>query len=353
MSFDTVGDKENGRIISWIEEFSLAAGFETEKVTNGDDGRMALIAHGGKPGANGLVFMGHTDTVPAGEGWKTDPFTLTQVGKNLFGLGSADMKGGIAAMLAVMCKTDPERLGKGLEFIFTFDEERCFGGIREVVKRHDIAADCIVIGEPTEMEPVVATKGTVAFKVDFTGKEAHSSSPEGGVNAIEMAMDFIASVKKFYRGLKRERSDIFASPTATLNIAKISGGDAINKVPSACSLGFEFRVIDNAQKEKIRKAIRAVIKENGAKAKIEEIFSLPVTKCRKGEFVAAIEKITGKESVGVSYATEGAFLPEGSNAVILGPGSIKVAHRADEYVSKSSLDKAVRIYGELIEKYCA
>ena len=287
-----------------------------------------------------------------GNGWKTNPLELTQKGGNLFALGSADMKGGIAAMLAAMSGFDPSKLNKGLELIFTYDEEKNFDGIRDIIEKHKIAADCIVIGEPTSLEPVVATKGVLAFRIDFVGKEAHGSHPEIGINAIEMACGFISELKKDFKKIVKDRDDIFDFPCATMNIGKIIGGDAVNKVPSACSLEFEFRIIHNKQKGQIGKVIAALIKKNKFKVEVEETCSLPVTKSLNKEFIATIERITKKKSVGVSYATEGAFLPGASDFVILGPGSIKDAHSANEYVSKSSLNEAVRVYEKLIDKFC-
>lgn len=352
VSFNTVGDKENGRIIGWIDEFCLKAGFGTEKIKNEKDGRVGLVVRSAKADRNGLIFIGHTDTMSVGNGWKTDPFELTQKGDDLFALGSADMKGGIAAMLAAMSGFDPSKLSNGLELIFTYDEEKNFDGIRNIIAKHKIAADCIVIGEPTSLEPVVATKGVSAFKIDFVGKEAHGSHPEIGVNAIEMACSFILELKKDFKKITKDRDDIFDFPCATMNIGKIIGGDAINKVPSACSLELEFRIVDNNQKEQIGKAIAALIKKNKFKAKVEETCSLPVTKSLNKKFIAIVEEITKKKAVGVSYAAEVAFLPGASDFVILGPGSIKDAHQANESTSKSSLDGAVKVYEELIDKFC-
>ncbi|MDD3007220.1 MAG: M20/M25/M40 family metallo-hydrolase, partial [Candidatus Pacebacteria bacterium] len=163
---------------------------------------------------------------------------------------------------------------------------------------------------------------------------------------------FIMEMKKYFRGMAKEQNGIFDNPRATLNVAQIAGGDAMNKVPSVCTLGFEMRLIDNRQREKIMQAIADIIKKNGFKAEVGIGISLPVTKCSDRKFISIVEGITKKTAVGVSYATEGSLLPNVNNFVILGPGSIKVAHRANERVSKSSLYKAVKVYGGLIDKFC-
>ena len=352
VSFDTVDDKENERIINWISDFCLKAGFETKKIRNKKDNKVGLVVHGGNSKKNGLIFMGHTDTVPAGDGWKTNPFDLTQKNNDFFGLGSSDMKGGIAAMLSSISEIDLKKLNKGLELIFTYDEEKYFGGIKSIVGKHKISADCIVVGEPTSLEPVVATKGMLVFKINFIGKEAHGSNPEIGINAIEMASIFIIEFKKYFRKIEKESSCLFGSPTATSNISIISGGNAVNRVPAACSLEFETRIIDNKQKEKINDIIKEIIKKNKFKAQSEITFSSSVTKCQNKEFVSIIEKITKKKAVGVNYTAENSFLPNSNCSIILGPGTIKCAHMPNEKVSKNSLYSAVKIYKELINKFC-
>lgn len=352
VAFNTVGDEENDKIINWIGEFSSKAGFKTKILKNKKDNKASLAVSSGNFNKNGLIFLGHTDTVPAGDGWKTNPFKLTRKNNAFFGLGSADMKGGIAAMLAATNEIDLSKLNRGLELIFTYDEEKTFNGIKNVIEKREILADCVLIGEPTSLKPVIATKGAIVFKINFIGKEAHGSSPDDGVNAIEMASGFIMEVKKYFKKLKKDNDQVFDSPSATLNIATIRGGDAINKVPASCLLEFEFRIIDNKQNNKIKKDIANLIKKNKFKAEIEASFCLPVTKCQNKEFIAAIETIAKKKAVGVNYATEGSFLPGRNDFVILGPGSIRSAHRANENINKSSLYKAVKIYKELINKFC-
>jgi len=352
VSFNTVGDKENNKIINWIEKFCLDIGFKTKLIKNENDSKLCLVASSGNCQKNGLIFLGHTDTVPAGDGWKTNPFELTQINDVFFGLGSADMKGGIAAMLVAISEIDLSKLNKGLELIFTYDEEKIFEGIKNVVENHLVSADCILIGEPTSLKPVIATKGVLVFKINFIGEEAHSSNPKSGINAIEMASNFVMELKKYSENLKKDNDYIFDSSSATTNIAKINGGDAINKIPSSCLLEFEFRIINNKQNNKIHKDIISLIKKNDLKVDIEISFSLPVAKCQDEEFITVVEGITKEKASGAAYATEASFLPGQSNFVILGPGSIKSAHQTNESISKNSLYEIVGIYKNFIDKFC-
>jgi len=157
------------------------------------------------------------------------------------------MKGGIAAALAAVGGMNLKKLKKNLEMVFTYDEEKDFEGIKSVVAKRDLEADCILIGEPTDLKPVVATKGILSFKIQFIGKEAHSSNPALEINAIEMANDFIYELKKSFELLTQVRNDIFENPRASLNIEKIGGDDAANKMPAFCFLEFESRIINNKQ----------------------------------------------------------------------------------------------------------
>lgn len=353
IKFNTANDKENGEIINWLNNFCFSLGLKTKILKNKEKNKSSLIAYTGNFNKTGLLFLGHTDTVPAGQGWKTNPLKLSLKSNNFYGLGSADMKGGIAAMLAALNETKPNEFKKGLSLIFTYDEEKTFGGIKDVVEKYKLKSDCILVGEPTDLKPIIATKGIMVFKVKFIGEEAHGSNPESGVNAIEMASIFILEMKKYFKKLEKTKDDIFNPPFAILNIAKIKGGDAINKVPAHCFLEFEIRTIGKNQIEELQKSIFRIIKRNKLKAEIDMNFRLPVMKNTNNKFISMIEDITKKNAGGVNYATENSFLPDSNNNfVVLGPGSIDFAHKANENIDKKSLYKAIEIYKELIGKFC-
>jgi len=144
VKFDTVKDKENKQIMDYIETFLKGYGFITECKSKN------LIMTFGKDYKFG--FLGHTDTVEVIEGWNSNPLELTKIENKLFGLGTCDMKGGIAAMLQVVSELDLTKLKYGMKFYFTYDEEINFSGIYEIVNSGEKFPEIMVFGEPTENE---------------------------------------------------------------------------------------------------------------------------------------------------------------------------------------------------------
>jgi len=353
IKFNTANDKENGEIINWLNNFCLSLGLKTKILKNKEKNKSSLIAYTGNFNKTGLLFLGHTDTVPAGQGWKTNPLELSFKSNNFYGLGAADMKGAIASILAALKEKKPNEFKKGLGLIFTYDEEKTFSGIKDVVEKYKVESDCILVGEPTDLVPVIVTKGVAAFKINFIGKESHGSNPGSGVNAIEMASLFILELKRYFKKLEKTKDDIFDPSFATLNIAKINGGDVINRVPESCVLELEFRAISNKQMVEINRKVTGIISGNKFKAEIKNDFELPVIKNHNKKFISIIETIIKNKVSGANYATEGSFMPDWSkNLIILGPGSIKLSHKANENISKRSLYKAVKIYKDLVNKFC-
>ncbi len=350
--YDTTADKENGKIILWISDFLKSKSLRVEIFTDKKSGKSVLFASAGPEKNIGLYFVGHTDTVPAGDGWKYEPFSLTKKGDKLFGLGTSDMKGGIAAALSAIARIDPEKLKRGFGMVFTFDEEKTFGGIRYFSRKKEIRSGKIIIMEPTDGKPIVATKGVAAFRIEFLGRAAHGSVPDLGKNAIEMANAFIFKLQSFYGEIKKEKEAVFDPEFATLNIAKISGGDAINKVPARCVLEFEMRTIKGGQADEIVSQVKKILEEERLEATMEVLLKSDPIMNEKSEFSKMMERLAGKKLTSANYMTEASFLNEnGNEAVIIGPGPV-MAHKADEYVSKKSLEKMTDIYRKAIEQVC-
>lgn len=351
IKFNTVEDKENEKIVQWIFDFLKKRNFCVEVITDPITKNSNLVAYN-KPLENvTLFFCGHMDTVPASSQWKSNPFKLYQKGDKLYGLGSCDMKGGIAAALAAIEQVYFKKARKGVGLIFTFDEEKEFKGMKYFVDQKKISGKKIIIMEPTDENPVKATKGAVAFRIEFIGKEAHGSVPFEGVNAIEMANIFIDKLKNSCGKFAKEKNDIFSPACATLNIARISGGDAINKVPARAVLDFELRTIKVGQNKRIIQEVKNILRQEKLKSKIEILMNIEPMINTGGEFVNMAEKISGKKSGSANYATEGALLARNNEVIILGPGPVN-AHKADEFVSQKSLQKMVQVYKEMIEKIC-
>ena len=161
INFNTIGDKENSKIINYIEKYLLDLNFKTEY-----KGKYLIMSIGKEPR---LGFLGHTDTVEYIEGWDTNPFELTQVNNKLYGLGSCDMKGGISAMLEAVSEIDFTKLKYGMKLYFTYDEEREFKGIYDIVKAKENFPQTVIFGEPTNNEILSGSKGLLEYDLKFNG----------------------------------------------------------------------------------------------------------------------------------------------------------------------------------------
>ena len=322
ISYNTVNDRENKDIINYIEQYLKRFGFKTEYkskclvMSNSDDCNIG--------------FLGHTDTVSYSDDWTFNPFELSELDGKLYGLGTCDMKGSIAAILSSVSKIDFSKNKKGIKLFFTYDEEIGFSGINELIDKGVDFPKNIIVGEPTNNEVINASKGLLELRIIFKGISSHSSKPEEGVNAIENCIDFINKLKDYYNELKRENID---SKSATMNIGVINGGRSINIVPDNCEIQIDFRTVSKKQNEKIIKKINNLINNNVNCEVINNI----------NPFISNFERINMSD-----YITEASFI-EAENKYILGVGPIN-AHKKDEFITIESLNKLEEQYIKIIRE---
>ncbi len=337
IGINTTGDKENKKIRDYLKSILLPLNFKITELGNGN--KKVLIA---KRGDSKLGFVCHTDTVSPSGNWSYDPYALTIDDNQMYGLGTSDMKGGIAALICALSELDTNY---PCTIYFTYDEELNFGGIKTLIKELTNFPEMLVFPEPTDLVPIIASKGCLEFEVTITGKSAHSSTPNKGDNAILKTMAFINDIKKYANYLKKDINPIYEIPYATFNLGIINGGTAINKVPDECKLAFDFRTIDNKQNNKIITKITKLCQKYNAKFII--INNVPAT-ISNNLYNETIEKICCKKSASINYLTEASFFKDKS-ILILGPGPI-MAHQTDEYITKESYLKMIAIYKEIIKK---
>lgn len=330
VKFNTIKDKENKDILDYIEETLKELGFKTER-------KEKILIMSNKENAT-LGFLGHTDTVEYTVGWKYDPLKTTKVNNKIYGLGVCDMKSGIAAIISAISQIDFDKLTNGIKLYFTYDEEIGFSGIKDIVKYEKNFPDTIIIGEPTNNEIVIGSKGLMEYKISFKGIKAHSSNPVRGESAIIKAISFINELNNFYeKEIKKEENINFEIPYTTMNIGKINGGNAINSVPDSCELLIDFRTIDIESEENIIKKLEELkIKYD---AKIEQLNKL-------SSFIN--ETVYSNKTC--NFITEASFL-NNTERIILGAGPI-TAHELNEYITVESLNKLVEQYKELIINNC-
>lgn len=318
---NTIKDKENTKIMNYIENLLLQYGFKTEKKD-----KFLIMSN---KNVNALGFVGHTDTVEYTTNWKYDKFTTSKINNKIYGLGVCDMKSGIAGIISAISQIDFSNLTKGIKLYFTYDEEIGFSGIKDVVKNEKEFPKTIIVGEPTNNEIMVGSKGLLEYEISFKGFKVHSSTPEKGKNAIISAVDFINELKEFYE------TKIKLTGT-TMNIGKIEGGSAINSVAELCRILVDFRTVDIETENKIIDEVR----------KLEKKYCPKITVLNQ---IPAFKNETTYYSKISNFITEASFLK--NNRIILGAGPV-TSHEVNEYIEVESLYKLVQQYKELIEQYC-
>lgn len=333
IKFNTIKDKQNKEIINYIEEILLEKGLKTESKEKN------LIMATDKDAKIG--FLGHTDTVEYIEGWETNPFELTQKDDKLYGLGVADMKGGIAAMLDAVVETDFSTLEKGIKLYFTYDEEIGFGGIKDITKTNEKFPEIMIFGEPTNNEILIGSKGLLEIDVSFNGIKAHSSNPAKGKSANLNAVKFISELDEFYnKEIKKDVDKKYEVPYTTMNLGLINGGSARNSVPANCDISMDFRIIKNEHilllKEKLNELS---IKYDCIINIIEEIYPF----CNEVDFVDKTKT--------ANFMTEASFV-ENCKKIILGVGPV-TAHEVNEYITVESYKKLVEQYKNIIKDVCS
>ena len=299
-------------------------------------GKNLIMSYGKNPT---IGFLGHTDTVEYIDGWDTNPFILTEKRDKLYGLGTCDMKGGIAAILDAVLEIDLNEFKNGIKLYFTYDEERNFGGIRELIKNKEEFPDFMIFGEPTNNEPLIGCKGLLVCDLYFKGIKAHSSNPEKGKNANLNAVKFLNELEQFYQeNIRNEINDNYEIPYTTMNVGILRGGSAKNSIPAECYATLDFRIVALKHSEIILNKIKELCEKYDCRYELIE---------RIEPFINEVDfENSGKTA---NFMTEASFI-NCKSKVILGVGPV-TAHEVNEYIKKQSYDKLVEQYKFLINKY--
>lgn len=360
----SVSNRPLTELAAFVAQRSEDVGFEVERFPMpGEPGRDNLLASIGPRGSDGLVLSGHMDVVPTeGQPWTSDPFTLTERGGKLYGRGSADMKGFIAATLSALQRIDSKEYTRELILAWTCDEEigcqgsRCMATEMEASQR-TLPKAC-VIGEPTGFRILRMHPGHVSMTLEFHGKAAHSSRPDLGSNAIEAASDAVREIQALAAELEHERAfeDLLERPWVAVNVGTISGGSAVNIVPDFCTMQVGYRPVPGMDPEEVHDRIVARLSKAGLtdfRSRIDRI--TPALLTHEGtpiqSTLAEHARIPG--SGAASFATDGGNLSRvGAQPLIFGPGSIEVAHQADEFVERADVEHAVDVIESIIRARC-
>ena len=323
-----------------------------------EPGRASICAElpGREPGA--FLLSAHLDTVKLAEGWRTDPFALTERDGRLYGLGAADMKGGVVAMVHAFLEV--ARRGRprhALRLLLSADEEIHYRGASQF-QREGLTEGALfaIVAEPSAGKILVGERGEFWVRVHFTGKEAHGSTPHEGVNAVLACARFLAEVES----RMRSAPPIAPFGPTTFNAGRIAGGRQVNIVADGCLAELDFRVGSEAERDRIA----ALLDEEGVQAtppggsyRRETIswvksFHTDADEPRVASLRRAYRETLGREAEisTAPYCTDQPSLFPGDYppCVIFGPGDIAQAHQPNEYTTRQSLREITAVVARFL-----
>ena len=339
----------------WLRDWGYAV-----ELVEAAPGRPSVLARLERGDGRSLILNGHLDTVGV-DGMTIDPFDPVVRDGRLWGRGSADMKGGVAAALAAARDAVDRELRGTLIVALTADEEEEGRGARRLVEE-GLRADGAVVCEPTGLDLMPAHKGFTWLKLTFQGRAAHGSRPDRGVDAIRHAGLFLARLGELEAALADgEPHPLLGS--GSVHAGTIQGGTAPSVYPAACELVLERRTLPGESADAFRTEVELVL--DRLRSEVPDFSGTgEVTLHRDGSevpsdhpFLAAVGDAV--RSVGLEPATAGmsawveavTFTASGTPAVCFGPGRIEAAHSADESVSVDELRSAHRALSALVERY--
>lgn len=374
IAFPSVSLTPNADLMEYVEGVLHACGITTTRFAAPDDpSRTNLLASVGPSTQPGVLLSGHTDVVPVtGQPWSTPPFTLTEREGRYYGRGTADMKGFLACALTAMQAASLRPLQRPLQLALSFDEEIGCVGVRHMlgaVTHHIRAPLLCIVGEPTLMAIGTGHKGKAAYRALCCGQAGHSGLAPLFTNAIHMATDLVAALREVQREIAEDgpRDECYAVPYTTVHVGTIQGGTALNIVPSACEVNFEIRNVlpddpaEILQRVMQRLARRVRQEANDPEAPVPEVTlrnSYPSLHTDSDSAAVALLSTllpSGTPCTKVDYGTEGGLFQQrwqDTPVLVCGPGSITVAHKADEYVEASQLQACDRMLQGLVDFLC-
>jgi len=354
VGFDTTSRESNLQLIAFVRDYLASHGVASELIYNEARTKANLFASIGPVEVPGIVLSGHTDVVPVdGQPWSVPPFELTERDGRLFGRGTADMKGYIACVLALVPALVAATLRRPVHIALSYDEEVGCLGVRSllsVLAQRPVKPMLCIIGEPTELKPVLGHKGKLAMRCDVHGAACHSAYAPHGVNAIEHAAELIGELGRIGQRLRNKQDARFDPPFSTVQTGVIGGGKALNIVPADCRFDFEVRALPGQAPQAVADELRAYAEQQvlprmqavSAQSAIRftELSAYPgLMTDQHSEAAELIAAFCGSRAFGtVAFGTEGGlFDAVGIPTVVCGPGSMDQGHKPDEFVSVAQL----------------
>ena len=363
ISFPSVSLSSNVAAARHAARVLRACKFEVEEVPYTDENgveKLSLAARLGK-GRGGLSLMSHIDVVPAAieDGWSGNPFEGRLQDGKIYGRGSCDMKGPLAATLCAASRFKAADLQAPLYVMITADEERHAMGARLLVDKSRLFKEARsgygLICEPTRLRVVYAHKGSLSMCVTSKGRPAHTSTTKG-VNANIKMIPFLNDMLKIRNQVltsNRFRNNDFNPPYSDLNITVNDHNIAINIFPAQSTCYLLYRPMPGVDTEALVRRVKDCASKRGVKCQVRR-GGLPLYTPPDSALVRTALKLSGTRTPStVSYGTDGMAYTRGmKQLVVLGPGDIAQAHTADEWVSVDQLHKAVDLYTRFIDHVC-
>ncbi len=359
VAFPTVSATSNLTLIDYVEDLLKTAGFETYRLPDpalAKSGLMARIGGAGSSGAGGLLLSAHSDVVPVeGQSWTRPPFELTREETRLYGRGTTDMKGYLAAMLSLAERAGKAPPAQALMLSISYDEEVGCQGIRKMMPGIEALGwqpELCIVGEPTAMRPAIGHKGKAAFIANCQGTAGHSSLAPRFVNALHLASDFLSLLRQAQRDYASsgDRDLAYDVPYSTVHAGRMQGGTALNIVPDQAEIEFELRNLPAdrpdaflAQLKRQCAALSAQWRgvDGAASIQITQTNAYPgLEVAPDSKAVARVAALCGwDETIKVAFGTEAGFFAQlGIPTVVCGPGDMAgQGHKADEYLDVAQL----------------
>jgi acetylornithine deacetylase len=372
VGFDTTSHKSNLQLIEFVRDTLSELGVESVLVANETGNKANLFATAGPGGVPGILLSGHTDVVPVdGQDWHSDPFKVTRIEDRLHGRGTADMKSFISVILALFPEFIERGLKTPLHLAFSYDEEVGCVGVRRLLDHHisglKVKPKACIVGEPTEMKVVTGHKGKRSLRCHVRGHECHSALAPSGVNAVEMAAEMVSFLRRMgvrFRG-EGPFDPTFDPPHTTVHTGTIAGGTALNIVPRDCNFNYEIRHLPCDDAETLQEEFEIFARDSllpdmheldpDTGFRFEECSGFPGLDTPSDAAVTELAKtLSGTNATSkVSFGTEaGLFSKIGIPAVVCGPGSIRQAHRADEFITLEQVALCESFMRRLADRIC-
>ena len=367
----TVSAAPNRALMERLAGELSALGAECRLFPDASGQKASLLARIGPDGAGGLMLSGHIDVVPVdGQDWTRPPFALTREGGRLYGRGTADMKGFVAAMLALAGRV--RRPVRPLWLALSHDEEVGCVGVRPMLAAmaaEGLRPALVVVGEPTSLRLGIGHKGKVAFAVTARGRARHSAEAPMALNALHLAADYMGCLRAVQDGIAEEgpREAGYGVPYTTVHVGLLTGGTAVNLVPAQAEMLVEVRHLAagtaddwvrrlNDLAEAVVAPLRARFPE--AALTVTETGRYPGLAARGDEPAIAAFAACLPEEAGpgrLDFGTEAGLYAQalGVPVVVCGPGDMAQGHRPDEFIDEDQLVLCDSVLDRAVAQFCA